>query len=91
MKMIYKYPLNPGQKQLKAYRDMQPLTVGQQMESPVLWGLIDSEEEPETYDIRVLATGEEFPDHENFDYLGSSVGAAYVWHVFIRTGNSALN
>jgi hypothetical protein len=85
---IFKYPLT-----ITDYQDIalpagaKPLCVQMQDERPCLWVLVNADREPDhTLTVRIVGTGNPFPDAEECTYVGTfqMFAGGLVWHVFTR-------
>ena len=90
MNAVYKYPLPlPGQTEDTFTVDIpagaQLLTVQLQRGEPVLWALVDPEDRPTPYTLRIAGTGHPLDASAHYHhYLGTvqMAGGALVFHYF---------
>lgn len=85
MKRIYKYPLSIAPVQtLGIPAGATLLTVQTQRNQPCLWALVDPERLQEEVRLRMVGTGHEFEDADQWEYLGSFQldAGMLVFHVF---------
>lgn len=85
MKTIWKYPLQiTDVQEIMMPEQAKILHVEMQGISPCLWVLVDSESKQVPRYIRVVGTGNPFPDADQAMYIGSfqMMGDILVWHVF---------
>jgi len=83
---IYKYELKIGSTSIMIQPDARLLKVGQDPATglPALWCEVDTTlEASEQHDFRVYGTGQDIiePESER-NYVGTSIGGGFVWHVF---------
>lgn len=62
--------------------------VGMQNEQITLWAIVDPKADCEKRAIRVVGTGNPFPDASECTHLGTVFDGPFVWHVFV---NGPLN
>lgn len=85
MKRVYKYPLSIVDFQtLGMPADAKLLTVQAQRNQPCLWALVDTERAQEEVTLRLVGTGHEFEDADQWEHLGSFQldAGLLVFHVF---------
>lgn len=83
IRKIWKYELGVGVTELEIPMDARRLGVGNQQNRPVLWMLVNQENELEKRKFRICMTGAEY-DFEELGYIGTVLvdDGAYVLHVF---------
>jgi hypothetical protein len=83
--VIYKYAIGPGVTIVEMPSSAQPLCAQMQGITPMLWALVDGDEQTVDWHVRCYGTG-----HPLEDYPGQYVGTfqmgdgALVWHVFAK-------
>lgn len=96
MRTIYKYNLEVTDEQIiSAPYFVAVLSVGVQNDKPVIWVIVDTENEQANYTVKIVTTGSDISDIKgrmtgvgNFDdwyYLGTfELNNGFVGHVFTR-------
>lgn len=90
MRVVYKYDLlgpNPGGTQIiNMPTGAMIMKVGVQVQGPVIWALVDSEQPTESREFMILGTGHptDMLDSGSFRYIGTfeERGGTLVWHLF---------
>lgn len=86
---VWKFPLHQHKQRLMLPNGSKILSVAMQHGVPMLWALVNPEQDKQT-EIHVFtrATGQEFdaePDTAiNFHFIGTVLDGPYVWHFFYK-------
>lgn len=91
MKTVFKYEIprrvmsdglaEIGEFELAMPRDAEPLSVGVQRGAPVLWALVDPEQNPVRHSFKLVGTGHEGPPDPHW-FVGTYQLDWFVGHVF---------
>lgn len=86
-KVIYKYLLQPNLWIQSVWMPINPVILDVQMQHNVLtiWAVVDPGSAMAYFDVLVIGTGQELPDTDYGDHIGTVQGGDDVWHVFIKT------
>ena len=81
-KTIWKYNLKPGYFILNIPKGARLVYVGVQSNLPVLWAIVNPQEELQNVEFRMVPTGEEIPDW--YTYVGTAhpVEGWMAFHLF---------
>ena len=83
-KQVWKYPVSIGEFTLDMPEGAIILKVDVQHGQPFLWALVEPEAKPETVLFKVVGTGHNIADAEQWDYVGSfqMFSGDLVFHLF---------
>jgi hypothetical protein len=80
MKRIYKYELKEGSVEMPIGAKI--LSIQYQNNRPYIWALVDTDVECEFRYFALVATGEDFPEADDFTYINTIQDGPFVWHIF---------
>ena len=90
MNRIWKYNLQPSKRHvLYMPRGAQILGVQLQNGEPVIWALVDPDQDLEERALYLAWTGEALPQ-DKLSYIGTFQADTTVWHLFERTQENQL-
>ena len=85
MKTIFKYQLEvTGTQVIKLPKGADPFTAQFQGEQLCVWAAIDTEEELEDREFRIIGTGEPLDLSGVFRFLNTVQQGPFVWHIFTK-------
>lgn len=82
MKTIWKYELKPGKNQIELPLHYIPLDVQVQVEKPILWCLVETENDKVMPTFYIFCTGEPINNELNLKYIGTFQLDWMVFHLF---------
>jgi hypothetical protein len=84
MKAIYKYPMSLKDQWVSLPIGAKMLTVEIQNGVLCLWALVDPSEKIAARFFKVLGTGWNSNEIDDFDYVGTVFQDEFVWHIFVQ-------
>lgn len=82
MKIIYKFPMETGQTEVRYGGSPRIALVTMQNGAPTVWLEVDTEEDLAVRQFRVFGTGMEIPD--GWQHVGSCQDGIFIWHVYYQ-------
>lgn len=64
-------------------QDAKILKIGEQNNNICVWALVNPENIVENVEFKIVGTGHETDNLENYRYLDSLIMGIFVWHVFV--------
>lgn len=80
--VVYKFPFQENTSTFLMPINAKPLKVAMQHDKPVMWALLNAEEEVVERRFAIYGTGQPIHDAERHAYVGTFFDGPFVLHVF---------